>query len=677
MTLLKQADPVRWGIIGPGDIARNFAQGITESPYAVLTAVASRDAAKAAAFAEDFGAAQTYAEYTSLIAAEDVEAVYIATPHPFHAQLALDALRSGKHVVTEKPAGLIAGEVVVLTDAAKQQGRFFMEAVMYRCHPQIARVIEHIRAGAIGEVIEVEASLGFEAEFDPKTRLFDPALAGGAILDVGLYPVSLARLIAGVAVGQDVAEPTSVAGAGHLAPSGVDDEAHLLLGFASGMVARLATSIRRDLANDAVITGTKGTIRMSDPWTPGRNEGPSTTEIEIRDASGARSEIHGDERMLFAHEVDTASQSIRAGLIEAKAPAPSHADSIGNARVLDAWRQAVGYALPGETPSGLRRITGTMPKGLPEIPRSSIDGADTPLSTLILGCDNRNTLAEGALVWDAWWEAGGNAFDTSFVYGNGLHEALLGQWLKERGLAKEAQVVVKGAHSPYCLPQAIEAELDISLERLGLDRAPIYILHRDNPDIPAGEFVDALNALHAKGRIGAFGGSNWSPSRLVEANDHAVRNGLKPMTILNNNLSLAVMEKPLWEGCVTSNTPQTLDFLRDSKTAHFSWSAQARGYFLRAGEGTEVSEESRPDVCFASSDNEERRRRAKTLADERGVSMHAIATAWVLGQSFPSFALIGPRSPGELASTLAALPVNLDPADCAWLNLEQDDRPGQ
>lgn len=206
MTLLKQADPVRWGIIGPGDIARNFAQGITESPYAVLTAVASRDAAKAAAFAEDFGAAQTYAEYSRLIAAEDVEAVYIATPHPFHAQLALDALRSGKHVVTEKPAGLIAGEVVVLTDAAKQQGRFFMEAVMYRCHPQIARVIEHIRAGAIGEVIEVEASLGFEAEFDPKSRLFDPALAGGAILDVGLYPVSLARLIAGAAVGQDVAE---------------------------------------------------------------------------------------------------------------------------------------------------------------------------------------------------------------------------------------------------------------------------------------------------------------------------------------------------------------------------------------------------------------------------------------------------------------------------------------
>lgn len=675
MSMSKQAEPVRWGIIGPGSIARNFAQGIVESPFATLGAVASRDATKAAAFGADFGAETTFGDYASLIASNDVEAVYIATPHPFHAQIALDALRGGKHVVVEKPAGIVAGEVVAITEAAKHEGRFFMEAMMYRCHPQIARVIELIRGGAIGEVIEIEASFGFGAAFNPTSRLFDPALAGGAILDVGLYPVSLARLVAGAAAGQEVAEPTTLSGAGHLAPSGVDDEAHLLLTFASGIIARLATSVRRSMANDAVITGTTGAIRITDPWTPGRNEGPSTTEIEVTDGNGTRSETLGDERMLFAHEVDTASQAIRAGLTEAKAPAPSHADSIGNARVLDAWRQAVGYALPGETPPGLRRISGTMPKGLPEIPRLAIEGADTPLSALILGCDNRDTLAEGALVWDTWWEAGGNAFDTGFVYGGGLHEALLGQWLKARGLANEAQVVVKGAHSPYCLPQAIDVQLDISLGRLGLDRAPIYILHRDNPDIPVGEFIDVLNALNAKGRIGAFGGSNWSPARLAEANDYAAKNNLKPMTILNNNLSLAVMEKPVWDGCITSNTPETLRFLRESNTAHLSWSSQARGYFLREGEGTELSEDTRPDVCFASADNEERRRRARKLASDRGVSMHAIATAWVLGQSFPSFALIGPRSPGEIVSTLSAVPVRLSAQECAWLNLEQEEQP--
>ena len=675
MSMSKQADPVRWGIIGPGAIARNFAQGIAESPHAVLAAVASRDAEKARAFAGDFGAAESFGDYASLIASDAVEAVYIATPHPFHAQIALDALRGGKHVVVEKPAGIVAGEVVALTDAARQEGRFFMEAMMYRCHPQIARVIELIKGGAIGEVVEVAASFGFGAGFDPKSRLFDPALAGGAILDVGLYPVSLARLSAGAASGRHVAEPTTVSGVGHLAKSGVDDEAHLLLTFESGLIARLGTAVRRDMANDAVITGTTGTIRIADPWTPGRNEGPSTTEIEITDANGTQVETPGDARMLFAFEVDTASQAIRAGLTEATAPAPDHADSIGNARVLDAWRQSVGYALPGETPLGIRRITGTMPKGLPEIPRLAIEGAGVPLSALILGCDNRDTLAEGALVWDAWWEAGGNAFDTGFVYGGGLHEALLGQWLKARGLAGEAQVVVKGAHSPYCLPQAVEVQLDISLERLGLDRAPIYILHRDNPDIPVGEFVDVLNALNARGKIGAFGGSNWSAARLAEANDYAARNGLKPMTILNNNLSLAVMEKPVWPGCVTANTPETLSFLRETGTAHLSWSSQARGYFLRAGEGTELSEDTRPDVCFASPNNEERRRRARAMAEDRGVSMHAIATAWVLGQSFPSFALIGPRSPGEIASTLSAIPVGLTAAECAWLNLEADERP--
>ena len=670
-----QPDPVRWGIIGPGSIAHNFAQGITESPHATLQAVASRDAEKAATFGARFGAAQTYGSYADLIADEAVEAVYIATPHPFHAQLALDALRGGKHVVVEKPAGLIAGEVVALTDAARQEGRFFMEAMMYRCHPQIARLAELIQSGAIGDVLEIDTTFGFGASFNPTSRLFDPALAGGSILDVGLYPVSLARLVAGAVTGA-VAEPTAISGTGHLAESGVDDEAHLLLTFASGIIARIATAVRRGMPNDAVITGTEGAVRVVDPWTPGRNEGPSTTTIEITDADGTRTEILGDDRILFAFEVDTASRAIRDGATEAAFPAPTHADSIGNARVLDTWRHQVGYALPGETPKGLRYLTGTMPKGLPDIPRTRIDGHDTPVSTLIMGCDNRDTLAEGALVWDAWWDAGGNAFDTGFVYGGGLHEALLGQWMKARGIASEAQVVVKGAHSPYCLPQAIEVQLDISLDRLGLDRAPIYILHRDNLDIPVGEFVDVLDDLRRRGKIGAFGGSNWSPERLTEANAYASANGRAPMTILNNNLSLAVMEKPVWTGCVTSNSSETLTFLRDTGTAHLSWSSQARGYFLRAGEGTELSDDTKPDVCFASAANEERRRRAKALAKERGASMHAVATAWVLGQSFPSFALIGPRSPGEIASTLSSLTLTLSAEDCAWLNLERDDRPG-
>ena len=113
-----------------------------------------------------------------------------------------------------------------------------------------------------------------------------------------------------------------------------------------------------------------------------------------------------------------------------------------------------------------------MPQGLPQVPKARIDGVDLPMSRLVIGCDNKNNIGAGAVVWDAWAEAGGNAFDTGFVYGGGAHEAVLGQW------------IAKGAHSPYCTPRSIGAQLEISLSRLGLDFVPIYIMHRDNPAVP-------------------------------------------------------------------------------------------------------------------------------------------------------------------------------------------------
>lgn len=306
----------------------------------------------------------------------------------------------------------------------------------------------------------------------------------------------------------------------------------------------------------------------------------------------------------------------------------------------------------------------------PAIPRVTLDGMAGEISSLIVGCDNQDTLEGGSVIWDAWWEAGGNAFDTAFVYGRGLHEQVLGQWMRARGVAEEARVIVKGAHTPHCVPDAIGQQLAISLDRLQLNHAPVYIMHRDNPDVPVGEFVDALNALHDKGLIGAFGGSNWSVQRFAEAKTYAEAKGLRPLSILNNNLSLAVMERPVWAGCITSNQPEALAFLRETGATHVSWSSQARGYFLRRGERTELPEDTAPDTCFDSSDNAERLRRAEQLAADKGVHAHNIATAWVLGQSFPSLALIGPRTVGEITSTLPALSLELSAEELAWLNLE-------
>ena len=664
---------IRWGIIGPGAIAHNYADGLAQSTAGKLVAIASRDAARRKAFGDHYAIAEArrHDSYAGLMADRDVDAIYIATPHPWHAELSIAALRAGKHVLCEKPAGMNAAEVVAVTEVAAQVGRFFMEAFMYRCHPQIARVLEIIAAGEIGVPQHIKTHFGFNAPYKPGSRLYELALGGGGILDVGGYPASLARLIAGAVAGQPFANPISVKGTGTLADTGVDAVAYGLLSFASGFIAEIAVALARAMDNRAVITGPKGTITIDDPWVPGRNAGPSTTQLHITVGKDTRTEVLGDARMLFAFEAEHVSKAIAAGLLQAPHPAPSHADSIGNNDTLDRWRAEVGYQTFAEIPASNRSLPGVMPD-LPPMPRLKLDGVALPVSKLILGCDNRNTIAAGAIVWDAFLQAGGNTFDTGFVYGGGLHEKVLGEWIAARGVAKDVVVIAKGAHTPYCTPRAIGAQLDISLDRLGLAAVPIYIMHRDNPAVPVGEFIDALNALKSAGKIGIFGGSNWSPKRLAEANAYAAKTKQEPFRILNNNLSLAVMEKPVWAGCITSNTPETLAYLRQGGVTHLSWSSQARGYFLPESLRNRLPADTAPETCFGSPANAERRKRAETLASERGLSAHNIATAWVLNQSFASLALIGPRSPGEIASTLPGAALTLTEAEVLWLNLERD-----
>jgi aryl-alcohol dehydrogenase-like predicted oxidoreductase len=304
------------------------------------------------------------------------------------------------------------------------------------------------------------------------------------------------------------------------------------------------------------------------------------------------------------------------------------------------------------------------------IPHINLPGVSLGVSQLILGCDNKDTWEEGAPIWDHWLSFGGNAFDTGHIYGGGKHEQALGDWMAKRGVANDMVVVVKGAHTPHCTPEAIGQQLEISLERLQLNFAPIYIMHRDNLDVPVGEFVDALNVLRSAGKIGIFGGSNWGVERFTEAKVYAEAKGLQPLTILNNNLSLAVMEKPVWDGCITSNTVATLKFLRDTNTTHFSWSSQARGYFLPAPLRDRLPEDTRPETCFGSEANAERRRRAEELSSKRGVTVNNIALAWVLGQSFRSFALVGSRTLGEIETTVSAMGIALSDEELRYLNLE-------
>ncbi len=304
-----------------------------------------------------------------------------------------------------------------------------------------------------------------------------------------------------------------------------------------------------------------------------------------------------------------------------------------------------------------------------------LPGLDKDVSRLILGCDNKFTTDEGAALWDAFLAAGGTAFDTAFVYGQGRCEEALGGWIKSRGIADKIAVIVKGAHTPFCDPDDLVWQLQSSLERLTISAADIYIMHRDNPDVPVGEFIDVLDAEAAAGMIKCFGASNWTVDRFRAANDYAAANGKRGFCVLNNNLSLAHMVKPIWPGCISSSDAATLAYLTETDTAHFSWSSQARGYFHDLSEASPLPEGTGPDDCFDSPDNRERRRRAQELAARMDVKASHIATAYVLNQPFPSYAIIGPRTVPELDDTLAAADLKLDATQLAWLDLRSDDTP--
>ena len=314
-----------------------------------------------------------------------------------------------------------------------------------------------------------------------------------------------------------------------------------------------------------------------------------------------------------------------------------------------------------------------------------IEGLDKDISKLIMGNDNQTYFDEAAKLWDHWMEVGGNAFDTAHIYGGGSMEKLLGEWHRKRNNLKDLVIVAKGAHTPNCDPKSISSQLTESLDRLQTETADIYIMHRDNTDIPVDEFIDVLNEEKSKGRINIFGGSNWTLERFKEANSWADNHNKNKLSILNNNLALSKMINPLWAGCISSNDDDILDYLQENQVAHLSWSSQGRGYFLpeeitQKIEDKITSDESSwrkpgehssgPLSCYDSEDNRERKKRVFELAAKMGVDSQNIAGAWPIHLKFPSFALIGPRTIDELVSSLKNLEVELSDEQVNWLNLK-------
>ena len=228
-------------------------------------------------------------------------------------------------------------------------------------------------------------------------------------------------------------------------------------------------------------------------------------------------------------------------------------------------------------------------------------------------------------------------------------------------------MITKGAHTPFCDPESLTRQLLESLERQGTDYADIYLMHRDNAEVPVGEFVDVLDEHRRAGRIRVAGVSNWSLERFDEANAYATANGKHELGILSNHFGLAEAYDVPWAGCRHATDPESKRWLEERQVPLLPWSSQARGFFARA----------RPDFrgdeelvrCYYSDDNFERLRRAQQLGDELGVPATAIALAYVLAQPFPTFPLFGPRTIQEARSSMTGLSVELTPDQVAWLDL--------
>lgn len=299
------------------------------------------------------------------------------------------------------------------------------------------------------------------------------------------------------------------------------------------------------------------------------------------------------------------------------------------------------------------------------------------ISRLVLGsvvfAPERQDLVKAML--DAFIAAGGNAVDTANGYGRGASETALGTWLAQSDRRADLVIISKGAHhapdgTHRVTPEDITQDLLESLRRLRLDTIDLYLLHRDNPALPVGPIVECLNEHAAAGRIRAFGGSNWSPQRIEEANAYAKAQGIRGFVASSPNLALAVPSEPMWPNCVSvAGDSSALAWYRQHQFPLLSWSSQASGFFSGRFTPDDLSD---PNVVrvYYREDNWERLRRARETAVRHNCTPTQVALAWVLHQPVKVFALVGPRTLPELQDCLGALDVRLSPEEVAWLNLE-------
>ncbi len=322
----------RWGIISTGRIANDFAQGVAALPDATVWAIGSRTQQAAEEFGDRHGAERRYASYEALAADPDLDAIYVATPHPFHAPNCILCLEAGKAVLCEKPFTINAAELEQVINLAREKQLFLMEGMWSRFMPATVKLRELLASGVIGDINIVDVDFGFRAPFNPQHRLFAPALGGGALLDIGIYSLSFASMVLG--------KPRRIASMAHLGESGVDENAAIILGYESGALATISTAIRTSTPHQAVINGTLGRITMHPQyWCPER----ITLEVYGKETTVMDIPMNGNG---FNHEAAEVARCIRAGKLESDIMPLD--ESLELMRTMDEIRARWGLSYPME-----------------------------------------------------------------------------------------------------------------------------------------------------------------------------------------------------------------------------------------------------------------------------------------------------------------------------------------
>ena len=327
----RTAPPIRWGILGAGNIAGTFADSVNRHTRAQLVAVGSRNKDRCERFATAHGIPTTHIGYRDLVEDTQVDAVYIATPHSSHLEHALLAIGAGKHVLVEKSFARNAAEAEQIFAAARKAGVFVMEAMWTRFLPHVAKLHQVIDAGEIGEIINISADHGQAFDYNPKSRLYDPALAGGALLDLGVYPVSFAHDFLGV--------PDAVHAVGALTDTGVDGQVSIVLSYGERVQATLSTTLWSKTPTTASISGTEGNIQVAgDFYTP-------TTFTASRN-DGARWQFDQPVSRGLQYEAAEVARRVAAG--ETESPRMPWQGTLDVLHTLDSVRAQAGVVYPGE-----------------------------------------------------------------------------------------------------------------------------------------------------------------------------------------------------------------------------------------------------------------------------------------------------------------------------------------